>query len=201
MIKAVVFDMGGVVLVGKFELIIQRVSEKLGIDKSILEGLGQDEYEKKALTGKMSHKEFLELLKKKAGLHQSIEQLQSIWKAAYLEVMPVNEGLLEIAKKLKKKYKVALLSNLNDFHAEITKERGLFEPFDPCLLSCEVGLAKPDPKIFELVLKKMKLLANECVFVDDRERHLKPAKEMGFQTILFKNNEQLVNDLQKLGVS
>jgi len=127
-------------------------------------------------------------------------EIIKIWKSSYLEVMPVNLKLVEIVKSLKTKYAVGMISNLPDLHAEINVERNLFAPYDPCLLSCKIGFAKPDKEIFELMLQKLALKANECLFVDDRAEHLEAAKKLGFETIHFKNNKQLAEELEGKGI-
>ena len=64
------------------------------------------------------------------------------------------------------------------------------------MISCDIGLVKPQREIFDLVLEKLNLKASDCIFIDDREKHLAMPKEMGFQVIHFKSNQQLKNDLK-----
>jgi putative hydrolase of the HAD superfamily len=93
-----------------------------------------------------------------------------------------------------------MISNIYDLMAKLDRERGILDVFDPCILSCEVGLQKPNKDIFELALKEANLNANECVFIDNRERHLINPEELGFETILFENNTQTIDKLIGLGV-
>jgi HAD superfamily hydrolase (TIGR01509 family) len=67
-------------------------------------------------------------------------------------------------------------------------------------MSFEVGSRKPEKKIFRVLLSKYHLKPAECVFIDDRDFNLVPAKEIGLKTILFKNPKQLEKDLRKIGV-
>lgn len=114
--------------------------------------------------------------------------------------MAINEELLSIVKSLKKHYRVGLLSNTSDLHAQINQERGLYAHFNPLLISCEIGHIKPQKEIFELALKKLALPAQECVFIDDRQEHLEIPRRMGFHVIHFQNNAQLLNALTRLGI-
>jgi len=189
--------MGGVLLKGRLEDILDGVSSKLGIDKSVFKGL-ESHYKAKALTGEMKHAKYLQMLKDKTGLEQSIEDLLHIWKETYLKLLPKNEELLNKIKELKKTCPVGLISNINEFHASINYERNLFEPFEPCLLSCEVGIAKPDKRIFELALKKIGLPANECLYIDDRIEHLRTAKQLGFKTIQFTETKKAIKEIEQL---
>ena len=102
---------------------------------------------------------------------------------------------------MKKNYAVGLITDATDLSAKLNKEMGLYDHFDSTVISCEVGYKKPEKEIFLIALSKLKLPANECVFIDDREEHLNMPKELGFHVVHFKNNEQLINDLKNLGVS
>jgi len=75
-----------------------------------------------------------------------------------------------------------------------------FELFDGIVTSWESKLAKPDVKIYELLLNRYNLDATSCVFVDDREENVKIAENLGFNGIVFQNSEQLRRELHDLGV-
>jgi putative hydrolase of the HAD superfamily len=66
--------------------------------------------------------------------------------------------------------------------------------------SCKIGLKKPDKRCFLLVLNNHKLLPNQTIFIDDRHENIKSAQSLGMNTILFKNNKQLIIELKKLGI-
>jgi putative hydrolase of the HAD superfamily len=95
---------------------------------------------------------------------------------------------------------VALLSNIDDRLARIIREFNLYAPFDPCLLSCEIGLEKPDPKIYEFLLKEMELSATSIIFIDDRAENIEAAQKLGFDAILFTSQNQLQKELKKRGL-
>ncbi|MEK6959240.1 MAG: HAD family phosphatase [archaeon] len=199
MIKAIIFDMGGVILTSKIENILQQVAKSLDVPaESLMEIRAQN---KEALwDGKMSVRDFAALLKKKHSLKQSVAQILSIWKSTYLKATVPNTEMVAIAGKLMKMYKVGMISNLWDFHVTINKERGLYKGFDPCVLSCKVGIHKPQKKIFELALNKSGMKGDECVFIDDREEYFPIAQSLGMKTIAFCNASQMVVELKKLGV-
>ena len=62
---------------------------------------------------------------------------------------------------------------------------GLNEIFDEVIVSGDVGLRKPDEKIYTLLLERLKAPPKDCVFVDDKLRNLQPASELGINTIRF----------------
>jgi epoxide hydrolase-like predicted phosphatase len=82
-------------------------------------------------------------------------------------------------------------------------DRSLFpELFDGMVISGEVGLRKPDPRIYELGVEAIDLPAAACVFVDDLPGNLKPARELGMATVHHREAEQTVAELEELlGVS
>ena len=72
--------------------------------------------------------------------------------------------------------------------------------FKGILVSGDVGLKKPDPEIYKLLLDRYGLEANTCVFIDDRTENVKAASALGFSGIVFKNHTQLSKDLKKLNI-
>ena len=196
--------MGGVLLKGTVETVVEKVAQvlEIGFTKKNLMDIGYRE----ALVGK-PFSEILLKLKQVYQLAQSIEELTNIWTESYLQVMVLNKELLQFIQQLKQQnYQVALISNLNTLHQQINEERGkIFELFDPCVLSCEkdVAAAKPAKDIFEYALNQLPngVKASECIFIDDREKNLLPAKELGFTTIHYTSNAQLIKELGVLGVS
>lgn len=72
--------------------------------------------------------------------------------------------------------------------------------FDDIVVSGEVELVKPDPRIFQLVLTKANRSANQCVFIDDSEKNIKAAQALGFQTIHYVSPEQTARELRALGI-
>ena len=84
--------------------------------------------------------------------------------------------------------------------AQVRGEYPFFDLFDGMVISGEVKLAKPDPRMWELVLEQTGLPAAQCLFVDDLEPNIRVAQSLGFQTIQFQSPEQLARELRGLGV-
>lgn len=195
MIKAIIFDMGGVVLKVREEEIRKRFCELLGVEERAFKELF-DKHLNELMIGKMPVSEFSRLVEKQFG----VREVEEKWEQSYRGVLFIREEVMEIAKGLKKRYVVGVISNVLDMIVRMNREDGLYKPFEPVILSCEVGLRKPGKGIFELALKKLGLKAEECVFMDDREENLEEPKEMGFHVIHFKDARQLEKELERLGV-
>ncbi|MEU3986396.1 HAD-IA family hydrolase [Streptomyces sp. NPDC026672] len=69
---------------------------------------------------------------------------------------------------------------------------------DAVVISEDHGLRKPEPEAFQLVLELLGLPAEECVFVDDTDRHLPPAAALGFATVHAKEPRQTITELERL---
>ncbi len=92
-----------------------------------------------------------------------------------------------IESKLHGHYKLAVLSNANRGVLERKIPGNLLGLFDERIVSAEVGLIKPDPAIFRLVLERLRVAPHEAVFTDDHQAYLAGADEIGMHTILYKD--------------
>jgi putative hydrolase of the HAD superfamily len=86
----------------------------------------------------------------------------------------------------------ALLSNSGpEVMAQVRADRALGSRFDAVVISCEVGLSKPDPRIFALCLERLGLAAGATLFVDDRADNVEGAARAGLRTLHFEGPEAL----------
>jgi 2-haloacid dehalogenase len=113
-------------------------------------------------------------------------------------IQPVVE-LLRVLKDLG--YPLYGLSNWPaEKFALVRPKYEFFKWFNILVISGEVGLLKPDKAIFDLLLKRAGLPASECLFIDDHERNILAARELGFQTIHFQSPQQLEADLRRMEI-
>ena len=105
------------------------------------------------------------------------------------------EGMLDWICELKKAgYKVYGLSNWSAETFPLVKDKfPIFKMMDGIVISGEELIAKPDHRIYQILLNRYNLQANECVFVDDRQGNIDAAKELGIHGITFINCEQAKN--------
>lgn len=194
MIKTIIFDLGGVI-VGSFgkELIIS-ASKKLKIKPIELRRL-MNVYEPDLQIGKINHIEFWQKILKHKNLSIPISVLKTLWMEPYRKYAKIDRNAIKLIKKLRKNYIIGCISNAQEPHNSYNKERGLLKHFDVCLLSNEVGIRKPDKKIFKLYLNKAKHKPSETIFIDDEKKLLVNAEKMGIDTIHFKSVKQLREEL------
>lgn len=191
MIKAVIFDYGGVIAwKGEFAS-TYGVNEQKVVDSC---GPLMEEFR----TGRMTEEDFWKKLS--AFLHEPIRlNKYEFWRAGYEKNFFEDPEMLDFIKTLRAKgIKTALLSNTIVPHLEITKKHNDLKDFDVAIFSCEVGLSKPHPDIYVLTAEKLEMRPEECIFVDDRERNLAPARDIGMKTVLARNPKQVIMDVSAM---
>lgn len=104
---------------------------------------------------------------------------------------------VELVRELHGRYRLGLLTN-NVAEAAIWREELPHELFDAVVDSSAVGLRKPDPAIYRIVLDRLGATAAESVFIDDFEENLPPARELGMAVVLFESVEQCRAELAAL---
>ena len=195
MIKAIIFDSGGVVinqdrLLNRFMQIFKsKDKEKFLVELNLrVIPLCKNE---------LSESKFWTQFAKGVGISPSRIQ-QDLWTKAFEKLTKINKGIIKIIKTLKPNYKLALISNSIKSHAKINRKRGIYDLFDVVVLSHEVGLTKDSKKIFLLAANKLKVIPKECIFIDDIKEFVDVAESAGMNGIVFKNEEQLKANLKRI---
>lgn len=114
-----------------------------------------------------------------------------------------NDYAIPWIQELKQKgYQTLYLSNFSEKAAkEYAKALDFLPYMDGGILSWQEKVIKPMPEIYQLLIDRYQLVPEECVFLDDTQKNLTGAEAFGIHTILFKNQEQAKEELQRLGVS
>lgn len=205
-IKAVIFDIGGVLQLGEKQREKKSQKHSSGVHEKAARKLNVnldqyfdsiDSLYVKSMEGKISKKE---LLKKLSFNFSTIEKkIENIYYKLYKTQFKLNKQLFKQAKLLKKQgYKVAILSDQWHLSKESHFPKKLQKVFSSAVISCDVGIRKPSPEIYKLVLKKLRIKAEEAIFIDNQTWNIKPAEKLGMKTILFKNNKQTLEELKKI---
>jgi len=83
---------------------------------------------------------------------------------------------------------------------QVRQKFAFFNLFDSILVSGEVKLAKPDPRIYQIFLQRIGQPAADCLFIDDSAANIAAARQLGFGTILFESEDQLEQELAVRGL-
>ena len=139
-------------------------------------------------------------------VHQSIGEIMGMSEALVNEFMgdlwreylgTLNVELVGYFRGLRPKYQTAIISNSFVGAREKEEEHYHFsEVCDFIIYSHEVGLSKPDPRIFKLACERLGLRPDEVIFVDDHEEVMTSARELGIHCIEFKENAQVIADIE-----
>jgi putative hydrolase of the HAD superfamily len=117
------------------------------------------------------------------------------------DVLPLLQGvprprMIAAAKLCKTKYKIGCITNnLRASNAALRGASSLFAMFDHVIESAEAGVRKPDPRIYEMMCEALAVTPSACLFLDDLGVNLKPARAMGMQTIKVVSEEQALAEL------
>ena len=207
-VKAIIFDVGGVLQLTKYRSLgIRRhhlisvhhfMAKKLKIDlDSWFDSI--DSPYAKSIEGKISGTSAISIISK--NLRISKDKFIRLMFKAYKKNFKINKRLYKIARKLKEKgYKIGILSDQWELSKEALMPKKLNKGFNPIIISCDIGIRKPSPKIYKLLIKKLKLSPSEILFIDNRKWNLTPAKAFGMRIILFENNKKLIRDLKKMNI-
>lgn len=198
-IKNIIFDFGGVVLNIDYKL-TENAFAKLGLkdfDKIYFQAKQKelfDVFEK----GLISPADFRREIKKFIDGNVFDFQIDAAWNSMLLDLPEERVRLLD---KLKKKYRLFLLSNTNEIHftaftAYMRKKfnREIFsDVFEKTYFSNKVNMRKPDAEIFELVLRENKLNKEETLFIDDVIQNIEGANKVGLKTIHVEKEKTILD--------
>lgn len=201
-ISTVIFDCGQVITNSQNQQIARAMAELLGIDwadfpKAYTSVRG--EYDR----GTLSAQRYWSMVAAPYG--KSVDE-GLVKKLAVLDMdswFSINQATVEAILSLKASgYRLLMLSNMNwegkermFGPARIAGGKDWIEPFDEILLSCDLGLIKPEPEIYRICLEKAQARAQDCLFIDDMPANVAAARSMGMQTILYSPDKALASIL------
>jgi FMN phosphatase YigB (HAD superfamily) len=111
----------------------------------------------------------------------------------------VDDRLIDYFRSLRPGLKTALLSNAwRSLRAALADQWHIANVFDVVVISAEVGLVKPDPRIFERTLQELGVSAEEAVFLDDMQENVEAARFVGMHAIGFESTERAIRDIGSL---
>ncbi|MDX1378980.1 MAG: HAD family phosphatase, partial [Anaerolineales bacterium] len=189
-LKVVFFDLGGVILRTEYQAPRQRLAESFGLDyddiDNVVFGGGANGTAPKATVGAITEEEHwlnvMKILKQPAGEYERVRD-------EFFGGDILDHDILNFLRSIKQKYKVGLISNAwSGLRNYIVREK-FDDVFDHMIISAEVGVAKPDAKIYQIALEQFQVQAKEAVFVDDFIENIEACEKLGMKGIHFKSPE------------
>ena len=187
-IRGLVFDFGGVIVNMRWD-VARQIEKEYGFEKTTLtRSLYDNEHWREVEVGRgdieawrqASHRRLEEL----AG--RELPLLHEQWRQSW---GPIRENL-GLIRALRPPYKTSILSNADISLEERLKDgMNIHHWFDDVISSAAVGLAKPDHAIYRLAAERLALDVEECLFIDDMERNVVAAREVGMAAVHFRVHE------------
>jgi epoxide hydrolase-like predicted phosphatase len=195
-IRAIYFDMGGVIVRTDYQAPREHLAERLGLDyEALVKVVFDTESAIQATTGKISADEHWATTMRR--LRLPVSDTQAV-RDEFFAGDIIDLELLDFLRDLRGQFKVGLISNAWSDLREYILSKNFADVFDEMIISAEVGAAKPDARIFQIALEKLGVIASEAVFVDDFPENVAAARQVGMHAIHFTGPEQALDDLHKL---
>ncbi len=197
MIKNYIFDFGNVLArFDPYDLTAAHVKDENArqiISEIVFDRLYWDKLDNGSITDEEVKAGFCSRIPQE--LHEDACRVYDKWVVS----MPPVDGMKDVAAELKARgHRLYLLSNISigfaNTYADCPYIRDLFDLFDGLVFSGPIGLAKPSRAIYEHLLNRFQLTAEECLFIDDNAGNIAAAKAVGIHGYLFDGN---VNALRK----
>lgn len=198
----IIFDLGNVLIDFNHRIAVERISKfttktpeeiyQLFFD-SELTGIFEE--------GKITGQDFFARVKEMLKFNLAYEEFLPIWNEIFF-ITPHNLAVQRLIKDLKNNYKIVLISNINELHFTYLKNKfDIFSGFNKIILSFEVGVRKPDPKIYLRALELVMTTPQKVVYTDDRLDLVEAAAKLGITSIHFKGMDFLKENLIKLKIN
>ena len=198
--ETVIFDLGGVLIDWNPDYVYRTIFNDETKMREFYSEVCTSEWNEEQDAGRGLKEATEELVARFPNEEQNIRAYYDRWEEMLKGEI---EGTVAVFEKIKQKSEVKLYA-LTNWSAETfpvaLKRFPFLQWFDGRLVSGEERMRKPYKEIYELLLNRFNIIADTAVYIDDNERNLKPPREMGIHTILFKSPAQLEEELKEIGI-
>lgn len=198
-VRAVFFDLGGVIVRTEYQAPRQRLAEQFGMDYEDIEkvvfGGGPNGSAARASVGEISEEEHWQNVMKVLKL--PVSEAERV-KREFFGGDIIDRALLEFLRSLKPKYKVGAVSNAWSGLRKFMEREKFADVFDAIIISAEVGAAKPSEKIYRVALEQLQVKPKEAVFVDDFIENIEACEKLGMTGIHFTEADSALKKLKTI---
>jgi epoxide hydrolase-like predicted phosphatase len=195
-IKAIYFDLGGVIVRTEDKTLRTELGQRFGMSYDQIDRFVFGcETAKKASIGLISEEQHWRDVARRLG------QPESEWQSiadAFFGGDRIDRNLLAFIESVRPALKTGVISNAWDGLRDYMRKNGFLAPFDEVIVSAEVGIVKPDARIYQLALDKFGLQPAEAVFVDDMPENIAACQALGMQGVQFQTAGQALADVKNL---
>ena len=197
MIKNIIFDLGGVLI----DLNVKDTFDCFGgnfakfYNKKLPEEFEKlvDDFNRGDISADTFRSQTMDIF----SLMVSKAKFDNCWNAM---VGDMHTDTIRTLIELKKKFKIFLLSNINEIHYDYLLTKDYWEPalFEKCYFSHLMGMIKPEKKIYQYVLSKNNLNTEETFYIDDSKKNVISASKLGINAYHYNGQEKIADLLQQL---
>jgi len=195
-IKAVYFDLGGVIVRTGDKTSRATLAAEFGMTyPEIDQFVFGSETAMLASVGRLSENEhWLDVTRRLKRPESDMARIR----AAFFRGDSIDQNIVMFLRSIRKTHKTGLISNAWDgLRAWITSQ-GFDDVFETMTISAEVGLAKPDARIYQFALDKLGVTGDEAIFVDDVDVNISACQALGMHGVLFRSPEQALAEVKQL---
>jgi putative hydrolase of the HAD superfamily len=197
MVEAIVIDFGGVIIRTKDHTGRKELEKKYGLPEGSIHNLVfESAVSQSASIGETDASKIWNFIADELSLSDAeLTQFKDkFWAGDYID-----HELIEFMKSCRPSYKTAILSNAwNNLRSTLAEAYNIKEgeTVDHILVSAELGVMKPDPKIYQILAETIDCDFNDILFVDDFIENIEGANSLGIQTIHYKPGLDLINEIK-----
>ncbi len=197
-IKALLFDLGGVVLEVNFQHVFKSWAAMSALDEHEIKTLFKmDEHYQQHERGQIDASVFFDHLRQSLQLTATDDEMTNAWNSIFGNEMTSSLDAIDMVRS---KLPVYGFSNTNRTHQIYWEHHYPRIPntFEKLYVSSEIGMRKPEAEAFELILNELSLEPNEVLFFDDTQENIDGAERLGMQTVLVSGADSVVSALRNL---
>jgi len=197
-IKALALDLGNVLVKVDHCRFCRRLADLAGLTpEEVFARIFESDLEPGYDTGRLTSEEFHRRVTDHFGVALPFPQFAFWWS----DIFDPMEGMADLVSRLATQYPLYLLSNTNLLHFAYIKERyPWLDNFQSFILSYEVGSRKPEPGIYQALIRRTALLPGQCLFVDDKLPFVTAARGQGLVAWQFTSPGEFIRSLQEQGI-
>jgi len=155
-------------------------------------------------TGQIQSQEFWERVSRDLAERANTKAIpawrfKGFWEGILTEDMTVNKEMIEMIRRLKAHVRVAALSNVIKEHAIVMQRLDVYHHFNPVVLSCKIGLRKPDLAVYKKAAELADTPMDRCLLIDDSLENLEAAQKAGFRVLQFTDIHDVKRAMNGLG--
>lgn len=195
-IKTIFFDFGGVIQRTEYQAPRQLLAQRFNLEYDDIDNIVfNSPTAKQATVGEVPVEKHWEAVAKR--LKVSKEDIAAVEREFFAGDV-IDHEIVEYLRSLRPRYRTGLISNAWSDMREYLVRQKLDDAFDTLTISAEVGVAKPEAKIYLLALEQAQVKAEAAIFVDDVPANIEACEALGMKGILFRDPLKAMNELKKL---